>query len=59
MGRRHEQRHRQFFDNLKADMTALARKQEQVQSMVADIYAAQAEQGLAPLDYPRFSSRNT
>src|SRR5690606_923441 len=47
-----------FFDNLKADMTALARKQEQVQSMVADIYARyEAEQGLAPLDYPRFSSR--
>src|SRR5690606_32799423 len=47
-----------FFDNLKADMTALARKQEQVQSMVADIYARyEAEQGLAPLDYPRFSPR--
>lgn len=48
-----------FFDNLKADMTTLARKQEQVQGMVADIYARyEAEQGLAPLDYPRFNSRD-
>lgn len=47
-----------FFDNLKADMTALARKQEQVQIMVADIYARyESEQGLAPLDYPRFSPK--
>ena len=47
-----------FFDNLKADMTALARKQEQIQIMVADIYARyESEQGLAPLDYPRFSPK--
>lgn len=47
-----------FFDSLKADMTTLARKQEQVQIMVADIYARyESEQGLAPLDYPRFSPK--
>lgn len=47
-----------FFDRLKADMSALAQKQEQIQIMVADIYARyEAEQGLAPLDYPRFSPK--
>ncbi len=47
-----------FFDRLKADMSALAQKQEQVQAIVADIYARyEAEQGLAPLDYPRFNAK--
>ncbi|HVL00649.1 MAG TPA: dynamin family protein [Dongiaceae bacterium] len=47
-----------FFDRLKADMTALIQKQEQIQIMVADIYARyESEQGLAPLDYPRFSPK--
>ncbi len=47
-----------FFESLKADMTALAQKQEQIQIMVADIYARyESEQGLAPLDYPRFSPK--
>ncbi len=45
-----------FFDNAKADMLALAEKQEKIQVLVADIYAKyEAEQGLAPLDYPRFT----
>lgn len=47
-----------FFDNLKADMVLLANKQEQIQIMVADIYARyESEQGMAPLEYPRFSAR--
>ena len=47
-----------FFDHIKADMTALASRQEQIQAMVADIYARyESEQGLAPLDYPRFSPK--
>ncbi len=47
-----------FFDNLKQDMTKLAQQQEKIQPLVADIYAKyEAEQGMAPLDYPRFSPK--
>ena len=47
-----------FFDNLKRDMSELAARQEKIQPLVADIYAKyEAELGMAPLDYPRFSPR--
>lgn len=47
-----------FFENLKADMSALAQRQEKIQTLVADIYAKyESEQGMAPMDYPRFSPR--
>lgn len=47
-----------FFDSLKQDMTDLAERQEKIQALVSDIYARyEAEQGLAPLDYPRFNPR--
>lgn len=48
-----------FFNHLKADMTAAAKHQEKLQLLVADIYARyEAEQSMAPLDYPRFSPRD-
>ncbi|AUM13260.1 dynamin family protein [Ketobacter alkanivorans] len=48
-----------FFDNLNGDMVSLASQHEKLQAMVADIYAKyEAELGMAPLDYPRFSPRD-
>ncbi|MAR90784.1 MAG: GTPase [Pseudomonadales bacterium] len=48
-----------FFDHLKSDMTELARRQEKIQAMVADIFAKyEAELGMAPLDYPRFVAKD-
>jgi len=45
-----------FFDNVRRDMQELAQRQTRIQSLVANIYAKyEAEQGLAPLDYPRFA----
>lgn len=47
-----------FFDGLKNDMTTLSARQEKIQALVADIYAKyEAEQGMAPLDYPRFNPK--
>jgi hypothetical protein len=47
-----------FFDNVRRDMQELATQQAKIQSLVANIYAKyEAEQGLAPLDYPRFEPK--
>lgn len=48
-----------FFDQLRNDMQKVSENQLQVLKTVADIYARyEVEQGLAPIEYPKFHPRD-
>ncbi|PCJ30087.1 MAG: GTPase [Moraxellaceae bacterium] len=47
-----------FFDNIRDDMITFTAAKDEVQKLVAEIYANyESEQGLAPIDYPRFDCK--
>lgn len=47
-----------FFNHLREDMQALIEHQSEIQEQVARLYAQyEAEQGLAPMDYARFTGK--
>lgn len=47
-----------FFDSIRADMVAFADAKDEVQRLIAEVYANyESEQGLAPIDYPRFDCK--
>lgn len=47
-----------FFDHLRSDMQRVHDAHEKVQKTIAEIYARyESEQGLAPIEYPRFQPR--
>lgn len=48
-----------FFEQLRADLQQAGERQQQVLKTVADIYARyESEQGLAPIEYPKFNPRD-
>ncbi|OUS06547.1 hypothetical protein A9Q81_03215 [Gammaproteobacteria bacterium 42_54_T18] len=47
-----------FFDSIRSDMVAFSESKNGVQKLIAEVYANyESEQGLAPIDYPRFDSK--
>ncbi|MBV1921131.1 MAG: dynamin family protein [Pseudomonadales bacterium] len=47
-----------FFDSIRTDMTAFSDAKDGAQRLIAEVYANyESEQGLAPIDYPRFDNK--
>ncbi|OUS24417.1 hypothetical protein A9Q99_24730 [Gammaproteobacteria bacterium 45_16_T64] len=47
-----------FFDSIREDMVMFSDNKNNVQKMIAEVYANyESEQGLAPIDYPRFDCK--
>mgnify|MGYP002700416625 CR=1 FL=1 len=47
-----------FFDSIRTDMSEFSDTKSRVQKLIAEVYANyESEQGLAPIDYPRFDSK--
>ncbi len=47
-----------FFDSIRSDMTAFSDAKDGAQKLIAEVYANyESEQGLAPIDYPRFDNK--